>query len=109
MLNIEKEKMNIPEFLIPLIDRFYEPLEMDLLQILRNKPLEKKNVIKLLIKNKGLKLSTILISFWKESEKEVLSKFLTTEGLHWKISISGLNIGRYLKDGRIFPLELRTS
>lgn len=55
LLDIEKATMNIPEFLTPWIDRFYDPLEIDLLQILKNRPLEKKSVIKLLIKNKVLK------------------------------------------------------
>ncbi|MBW2252859.1 MAG: hypothetical protein JRF60_20155, partial [Deltaproteobacteria bacterium] len=47
--------MNIPEFLTPWIDRFYEPLEIDLLQILANKPLEKEQIVKLLGKSKTLK------------------------------------------------------
>lgn len=52
---LKKKKMNIPEFLTPWIDRFYEPLEIDLLQILANKPLEKEQIVKLLGKSKTLK------------------------------------------------------
>lgn len=46
--------MNSPDFLTPWLDRFYEPLEMDLLQILANQPLEKKQIVTLLKKNKTL-------------------------------------------------------
>ena len=44
--------MNIPEFLIPWLDRFYDPFEIELLQVLENKPIGKKQLIKLLGKNK---------------------------------------------------------
>ena len=47
--------MNIPEFLTPWIDRFYEPLEIDLLHIIASKPLEKEHIVKRLEKNKTLK------------------------------------------------------
>jgi len=47
--------MNPPDFLIPWLDRFYEPLEMDLLQILSSQPLEKEQIVTLLKKNKILK------------------------------------------------------
>ena len=49
------KKMNIPEFLTPWIDRFYEPLEIDLLHIIASKPLEKEHIVKRLEKNKTLK------------------------------------------------------
>lgn len=68
--------MNIPEFLIPWIDRFYDPLETDLLQILKNKPLEKKNVIKLLIKNKGLKVFNNFDQFLERARKRGVVKIL---------------------------------
>jgi len=44
--------MNIPEFLIPWLDRFYDPFEIELLQVLENKPIGKNHLIKLLGKNK---------------------------------------------------------
>jgi Pyruvate/2-oxoacid:ferredoxin oxidoreductase delta subunit len=47
--------MNPPDFLTPWLDHFYEPLEIDLLQIVASKPLEKKQIVKLLGKNKTLK------------------------------------------------------
>ena len=68
--------MDIPEFLIPWIDRFYDPLETDLLQILKNKPLEKKNVIKLLIKNKGLKAFNNFDQFLERARKRGVVKIL---------------------------------
>jgi hypothetical protein len=49
------QKMNVPDFLTPWLDRFYEPLEIDLLQILASKSLEKKQIGMLLEKNKTLK------------------------------------------------------
>ncbi|MDA3787486.1 MAG: hypothetical protein PF503_03185 [Desulfobacula sp.] len=49
------QKMNVPDFLAPWLDRFYEPLEIDLLQILASKSLEKKQIGMLLEKNKTLK------------------------------------------------------
>ncbi len=53
MLNIQK--MNLPEFLSPWLDRFYDPLEMDLLHILARKPLEKKQIKTLFEMNQPLK------------------------------------------------------
>lgn len=47
--------MNPPDFLTPWLDRFYEPLEIDLLQILAGEPLDKKRVFKLLEKKNLLK------------------------------------------------------
>ncbi len=35
------KKMTLPDFLAPWLDHFYEPLEIDLLQILADKPFEK--------------------------------------------------------------------
>ena len=46
--------MNLPDFLDPWLDRFYDPLEIDLLQILADKPLEKKQITALLKENKTL-------------------------------------------------------
>ncbi|MBT3487162.1 MAG: 4Fe-4S binding protein [Desulfobacula sp.] len=53
MLNIKK--MNLPDFIDPWLDRFYEPLEIDLLLILADKPIEKKQIVTLLKKNRTLK------------------------------------------------------
>ncbi len=52
---VKIKKMNLPDFLAPCLDCFYEPLEIDLLQILASKPLEKKQIVKPLEKNKTLK------------------------------------------------------
>ena len=53
MLKIKK--LNLPDFLSPWLDRFYEPLEMDLLQILAHNPLKKNQIKTLLEKNHTLK------------------------------------------------------
>lgn len=44
--------LNSPDFLIPWLDRFYEPMEIDLLQALADKPLEKEQIRKVLPKSK---------------------------------------------------------
>jgi Pyruvate/2-oxoacid:ferredoxin oxidoreductase delta subunit len=49
------QEMNLPGFLTPWLDRFYEPQEIDLLQILADKPLEKEQIIKLLKQKNILK------------------------------------------------------
>lgn len=51
---LKMKKMNLPDFLAPWLDRFYDPLEIDLLQILADKPVEKKQIVALL-ENKTLK------------------------------------------------------
>jgi hypothetical protein len=43
--------MNVPDFIIPWLDRFYTPLEMELLQILAEKPLEEEQIRKVLSKS----------------------------------------------------------
>ena len=43
--------MNVPDFIIPWLDRFYTQLEMEFLQILAEKPLEKEQIRKVLPKS----------------------------------------------------------
>ena len=68
--------MNLPDFLIPWIDRFYEPLEMDLLQIIVNKPLEKERIVKLLEKKKTLKDYNNFDRFLERAWQRGVVKFL---------------------------------
>ena len=51
--------MNLPDFLIPWKDRFYEPMEMDLLLILASQPREKEQIRIFLEKNKTLDAITM--------------------------------------------------
>ena len=46
--------MNLPQFLIAWLDRFYEHLEMDLLQIVADTPPEEEQIRNILPKNKIL-------------------------------------------------------
>ncbi|MBT8352212.1 MAG: hypothetical protein KJO26_13405, partial [Deltaproteobacteria bacterium] len=71
-----KDKMNIPEFLTPWIDRFYEPLEIDLLQIIATKPLKKKHIVKLLEKKQSLKDFRNFDRFLKRAWQRGVVKFL---------------------------------
>jgi len=61
--------MDLPEFLIPWLDRFYEPMEIDLLKILGKQPLEKEQIVTRLKKNKVLKddnyFDQFLIRAWQ--------------------------------------------
>ena len=70
------KKMNIPEFLTPWIDRFYEPLEIDLLHIIASKPLGKEHIVKLLGKNKTLKDFNNFDRFLERARKRGVVKFL---------------------------------
>ncbi|MBT8358723.1 MAG: 4Fe-4S binding protein [Deltaproteobacteria bacterium] len=68
--------MNPPEFLIPWIDRFYELLEIDLLHVIANKPLEKEHILKLLRKKKTLKDYSNFDRFLKRAWQRGVVKFL---------------------------------
>ncbi|RLC19147.1 MAG: hypothetical protein DRH93_15835 [Deltaproteobacteria bacterium] len=68
--------MNLPDFLIPWIDRFYEPLEMDLLQILSSQPLEKEQIVTLFKKNNTLKDDNNFDQFLKRAWQRGVIKFL---------------------------------
>ena len=68
--------MNIPKFLIPWIDRFYEPLEIDLLRILSTKPLEKDHILELLGKKQSLKDFKNFDRFLKRAWQRGVVKFL---------------------------------
>jgi len=68
--------MNLPDFLMPWLDRFYEPLEMDLLQILAGKPLEKEKIRIILGKNNTLDDDTDFDRFLKRARQRGVIKFL---------------------------------
>ena len=68
--------MNMPDFLMPWLDRFYELLEMDLLQILVDKPLEKQEIIILLGENNTLDDDTDFDLFLKRAWQRGVVKFL---------------------------------
>jgi len=68
--------LNFPDFLIPWLDRFYEPLEIDLLQVLAGKPFEKEQIRKVLPKNKILKDNNNFDLFLKRAWQRGVVKFL---------------------------------
>lgn len=65
--------MTIPDFLTPWLDRFYDPLEIDLMEILKNNPLEKKDVIERLKAKRPLNnYDRFLENAWKRGVVKVL-------------------------------------
>ncbi len=68
--------MNLPDFIIPWLGHFYEPLEIDLLQILASKPLEKNQIVKLLETNQYLKNYNDFNQFLERSLLRGVVKFL---------------------------------
>lgn len=63
------KKMNIPDFITPWLDRFYDPVEIDLLVLLNNSPMGKKDLVEKLNKKHPGKSSrfweAFLESAWK--------------------------------------------
>lgn len=96
--------MIIPDFIIPWLDRFYEPLEMDLLQIIRNRPLEKLEVIQLLMKqNRSVDYDRFLDNAWKRGVIKILDdKKVALEDFHTRFDYWALFEG--WKD---LPIEIR--
>jgi len=76
--------MTVPDFLIPWLGHFYDPLEIDLLQLLRSNPLEKKDVIEFLIKKEPLlNHDRFLDTAWKRGVIQILDdKKIALEDFH---------------------------
>ncbi|WP_457553307.1 hypothetical protein [Desulfobacula sp.] len=73
---MEIKQINLPDFLIPWMDRFYEPLEMDLLAILSDQSLKKEQILRHLKKNKAVKEDNNLDQFLKRAWKRAVVKHL---------------------------------
>lgn len=72
--------MNLPDFILPWMDRFYDSLEIELLQILKDHPLNKETIIEHLAKkNKSKKFcnfDVFLERAWRRGVIKILNKRL---------------------------------
>lgn len=79
MKRIDDKKMNIPDFILPWLDRFYDPLEIEILQILGNRVLDKKEVIALMTKDVTAEKPEDFNLFFERARKRGVIKFVDGE------------------------------
>src|SRR5210317_1485264 len=102
---LKTENINIPDFLIPWLTRFYEPHEINLLKLIADNPLEKEPVIRLLEQDETLKdLDPFLKRAWKRGVIQFIDndKLIAPEDFHTRYEYWALFEG--FKD---IPVEIK--
>jgi len=71
---LKTKQINLPDFVLPWVDRFYEPLEMDLLEILAGQPLDREQILGRLKKKENFQEDINLDQFLKRAWKRGVVK-----------------------------------